>query len=103
MGGGVKTKLQKAVEQTVEKWSPFRRKSISCGFCEYYGFDNDDCDRCPVYKTEGMECDEIDAFWIPTQCDEIDAFWIPTHGIIPLELAIMIYCWGFLNEEADDD
>ncbi len=82
------TKLQKAVEQTVDRYEEFATGEdiIMCGFCRVY---NNSCEVCPVFLLDGY-CDTED-----TELGrEIDS--ARGHDIESC-LAIMVYVWGFIN------
>ena len=97
----MKSKLLKAVEQTVNRY--YNRLLVpydylSCGFCSH--FQDDDCSKCPIYKLEEECCDSSNVAYPGT----LHYTWNNgMGGDIESCLAIMVYVWGFINfgEEFD--
>jgi len=80
-----KRKLRKAGAMTIhtimgamdDKWRYGREEH--CGFCRYYRKNLNysellagqcDCENCPIYKSEGVECD-LTSWWPDEHCPPI--------------------------------
>ena len=100
-------RLRGAVEMTVEKWvQHFYMGYGQCGFCYYYLDEVEShrhgrhpCHACPVAKVEGFiplniyddeGCTKIYTHQFTTDVD--------TSERRAYCLAVMVYCWGFLND-----
>ena len=102
----MKTKLQRAVDATLEKYEEFLEKAqdlkfgqsdfwdSGCAFCKAYpGRYGNPCWGCPIDQVDGSEND-VGCIPVLRELEDEAAM----GDTVPAILAAMIYLWGFVEE-----
>lgn len=107
----MKTKLQRAVDATLEKYDYYLGDALedNLGYDEI-GFDVRDCRLCDLYLADGcihcpIRISELVRKWSVYGCESLcqDAYWVLGEvGAVPAILAALCYLHGLVEEPHED-